>query len=134
MSKQTVNMTTAVMINQDLDASVLKALRLLHSSDSDSEDQLRQLWKQSVIEKYGNTRMPTSVLHKIQFPSTTKRSPEVCRSVFSRIKRFNISLNDAILFCSPFKSSTVNINNDSSNVITMYFPLNSTYILSNYFN
>lgn len=134
MSKQTINMTTAVMINQDLDASVLKALRLLHSSDSDSEDQLRQLWKQSVIEKYGNTRMPTSVLHKIQFPSTTKRSPEVCRSVFSRIKRFNISLHDAILFFSPFKFSTVNINNDSSNVITMYFPLNSTYILSNYFN
>lgn len=79
VAEPTVNMATAMMINQDLDASVLKALRLLHSSDSDSEDQLRQLWKQSVIEKYGNTRMPTSVLHKIQFPSSTKRSPEVCR-------------------------------------------------------
>ena len=65
-------MTTAT-ICQDLDSAFVQGLRLLHSTDPDSEDQLHQLWRQCVYEKYGVERIPTSVLHKVNIPSGLKR-------------------------------------------------------------
>lgn len=65
-------MTTNV-ISQELDLSVTRALHFLHSSEPDSEDQLYQMWKQSILEKYGPERSPVSVLHKINVPSSLKR-------------------------------------------------------------
>lgn len=64
---------TSVLINQDLDSSIVKGLHLLHSSDSDAENQLWHLWKQSVLEKYGTNRIPTSVLNKVKLPNIPKR-------------------------------------------------------------
>lgn len=66
-------MTTTSIICQELDAAVVQGLRLLHSADPDSEDQLRQLWKQCVNERYGLDRAPISVLNKINIPSGLKR-------------------------------------------------------------
>lgn len=65
-------MTTNV-ISQELDLSVTRALHFLHSSEPDSEEQLYQMWKQSILEKYGPERSPVSVLHKINIPSGLKR-------------------------------------------------------------
>lgn len=63
----------SVTLNQELDSSFLKGLRLLHSSEPDAEEQLQQLWKQAVIDKYGSERIPTSVLHKVTIPTAGKR-------------------------------------------------------------
>ncbi|XP_065207694.1 integrator complex subunit 12-like [Planococcus citri] len=63
----------ASIVSQELDPSVLEGLRLLHSKDPDSTEQLRQLWKQSVRERYGSEREPVSVLNKINIPSGLKR-------------------------------------------------------------
>lgn len=60
-------------LNQELDSLFLKGLRLLHSSEPDAEEQLQQLWKQAVVDKYGSERTPTSVLHKITEPAAVKR-------------------------------------------------------------
>lgn len=65
-------MTTAI-VNQELDSSLLEGLKLLHSKDPDSLEELRQLWKQAVREKYGTEREPVSVLNKINIPSGLKR-------------------------------------------------------------
>lgn len=65
-------------LNQELDSLFLKGLRLLHSSEPDAEEQLQQLWKQAVVDKYGSERTPTSVLHKITETAAVKReNPDV---------------------------------------------------------
>ena len=74
---------TASIICQDLDAAVVQGLRLLHSTDPDSEDQLYQLWKQCVYEKYGSDKTPTSVLQKINIPSGLKREGVIEVSITS---------------------------------------------------
>lgn len=64
-------MTT--VINQELDSFMIEGLRLLHSKDPDSTEQLKLLWKQCVREKFSTDREPVSVLHKITLPSAIKR-------------------------------------------------------------
>lgn len=63
----------AAVIIQELDSAVLDGIKLLHSKDSDSLEQLKQLWKQAIKEKYGTEREPVSVLNKINVPSGLKR-------------------------------------------------------------
>ncbi|XKL62003.1 hypothetical protein PGB90_001836 [Kerria lacca] len=118
----------SVTLNQELDSSFIISLRLLHSSDPDAEEQLCQLWKQSVIEKYGSERTPTSILHKITIPVGLKRENqediEEFRSEFKKSKLDNSpsqklssesSQNDmSLLKYTPDDIDTNNSNSDDS--------------------
>lgn len=46
------------------DPQFIQGLRLLHSSNKDSADQLRSLLDEAIKQKYGLTKMLCNVLHK----------------------------------------------------------------------
>lgn len=48
----------------DLDPQFLQALRLLHSTNRDSIEQLRSLLDEAIKQKYGASKMLSSTLHK----------------------------------------------------------------------
>ncbi|XP_023248465.1 integrator complex subunit 12-like isoform X2 [Copidosoma floridanum] len=48
----------------DLDPQFLQALRLLHSNNRDSVEQLRSLLDEAIRQKYGASKMLTNTLHK----------------------------------------------------------------------
>lgn len=48
----------------DLDPQFLQALRLLHSTNKDSVEQLRNLLDEAIKQKYGASKMLSTTLHK----------------------------------------------------------------------
>lgn len=58
-SQKLLNMTAL-----DLDPQFLQALRLLHSTNKDSGEQLRSLLDEAIKQKYGASKMLSNTLHK----------------------------------------------------------------------
>ncbi|XP_063990967.1 integrator complex subunit 12 [Diachasmimorpha longicaudata] len=52
------------MTHSDLDSHFVQGLRLLHSSNKDSMDQLRSLLDEAIKQKHGLSKMLCNVLHK----------------------------------------------------------------------
>lgn len=52
------------MTQLELDPQFVQGLRLLHSSNKDSMDQLRLLLDETIKQKYGLAKMLCNVLHK----------------------------------------------------------------------
>ncbi|XP_015113539.1 integrator complex subunit 12 [Diachasma alloeum] len=52
------------MTHSDLDSHFVQGLRLLHSSNKDSVDQLRSLLDEAIKQKHGLSKMLCNVLHK----------------------------------------------------------------------
>ena len=48
----------------DLDPQYVQALRLLHSTNKDSVEQLRSLLDEAIRQKYGTSKMLSNTLHK----------------------------------------------------------------------
>lgn len=48
----------------DLDPQFVQAIRLLHSSNKESVEQLRNLLDEAIRQKYGASKMLSNTLHK----------------------------------------------------------------------